>query len=47
MSKYAEIAKKNYIDGNWSIEMLRNLVDKGRITSEEFNEITDQTVSSK
>lgn len=41
MSKYAEIAKKNYPD-NWSIEMLRNLVEKGRITAEEFKEITGQ-----
>lgn len=39
MSKIFELAKKNYPD-NWNIEMLKNLVSKGRLSEEEFREIT-------
>lgn len=41
MSKYAELAKKNYPDF-WNIEMLRKLVERGRITTEEFEDITGE-----
>ena len=42
MSKrYADIARRNYPD-NWNIEMLRNLVEKGRLTAAEFEEITGE-----
>ncbi|MBR0091714.1 MAG: XkdX family protein [Lachnospiraceae bacterium] len=39
MSKIAELAGKNYPE-NWNREMLRNLVEKGRLTEEEFKKIT-------
>lgn len=42
MSSYAKIAKKNYDNGSWSEDILRNLVGKGRITADEFREITGQ-----
>lgn len=38
---YYEIAKKNYPD-NWNIEMLRKFVQRGRITAEQFAEITGE-----
>lgn len=41
MSKYAEIAKRNYPDP-WNITMLRVLVERGKITAEEFKEITGE-----
>lgn len=41
MNKIAELAKKNYPD-QWNIEMVRNLVVKGRITEEEYEEITGE-----
>ncbi|MBR3278703.1 MAG: XkdX family protein [Lachnospiraceae bacterium] len=41
MSKFYEMAKANYPD-KWNISMLRNLVAKGRITAEEFFEITGE-----
>ena len=41
MSKFYEMAKQNYPDV-WNIEMLRRLVSKGRITAEEFLEITGE-----
>lgn len=43
MSKYAEIAKRNY-PNPWNIAMLRVLVERGRITAEEFKEITGEPV---
>lgn len=39
--KYAEIARRNYPE-NWNIDMLRNLVVKGRLTEAEFEEITGE-----
>lgn len=40
MSKvFYNMAKKNY-PNNWNIEMLRNFVALGRITPEEYEEIT-------
>ena len=41
MNKIYELAKKNY-PTLWNIDMLRNLVAKGRITEEQFNEITGE-----
>ena len=41
MSKIYDLAKKNY-PKLWNIEMLRNLVAKGRITEEQFEEITGE-----
>lgn len=41
MSKIYDLAKKNYPE-LWNIEMLRNLVAKGRITEEQFEEITGE-----
>ena len=34
--------KKWYEQGLWSIDMVRNAVVKGRITSDEFKEITGE-----
>ena len=39
MNKIYDMAKKNY-PYLWNIDMLRNLVDKNRITPEQFKEIT-------
>lgn len=39
MNKIYDMAKRNY-PHLWNIEMLRALVDKGRITPEQFKEIT-------
>lgn len=41
MSRYAEIAKKNYPDP-WNIAMLRVLVERGKITADEYKEITGE-----
>ena len=41
MSKYYEMAKA-YYPTKWNIAMLRNLVAKGRLTEEEFAEITGE-----
>lgn len=41
MNKIVELAKKNYPD-QWNIEMVRNLVVKGRISEEEYEEITGE-----
>lgn len=46
MNKIAELAKKNYPD-QWNIEMVRNLVVKGRITEEEYEEITGEIYEGK
>ncbi len=37
-----ELAKKNYERGLWTIEMLHRLVEVGKLTSVEFNEITGE-----
>lgn len=40
MSKsFYEMAKENY-PHNWNLEMLKKLVKKGRLTKEEFKQIT-------
>ena len=36
------MAKKNFERGLWTIEMLDRLVEIGRLTAEEFKEITGQ-----
>lgn len=41
MNKIYEMAKKNY-PRLWNINMLRTLVKKGRITPEQFKEITGE-----
>lgn len=41
MNKIYEMAKKNY-PRLWNIDMLRTLVEKGRITESEFEEITGE-----
>ena len=41
MNKIYEMAKKNY-PRLWNIDMLRALVEKGRITREQFKEITGE-----
>lgn len=41
MNKIAQLAKKNYPE-QWNIEMVRNLVVKGRISEEKYEEITGE-----
>ena len=41
MVDFYKLAKENYPD-NWNIEMLRCLVKKGRLTPEQFEEITGE-----
>ena len=41
MNKIYEMAKKNY-PRLWNIDMLRTLVEKERITPEQFKEITGE-----
>ena len=41
MSKAYEMAKEYYPD-KWNKEMLKNLVAKGRLTAEEYREITGE-----
>lgn len=41
MSKYAEKIKKWY-PHIWNLKMVRNAVEKGKITAEEFKEITGE-----
>lgn len=36
MSKYYNLVKKNYDNGFWSIDKVRDAVTKGWITEEEF-----------
>lgn len=40
MSKYYNLVKKNYVNGFWSIDKVRDAVEKGWITPEEFYDIT-------
>lgn len=43
MSKrYAEIAKEKYELGEWTLNMIRRLVDMGRLTRAEFKDVTGQ-----
>lgn len=44
MSKFFEMAKRNYERGFWSIEMLRTFTALGRITAAEYKEITGRRV---
>lgn len=39
--KFYDMAKKNYPE-NWNLEMLKNFVRLGRITPEEYEEITGE-----
>lgn len=41
MNKIYELAKKNY-PSLWNKEMIRNLVEKGRITAEQYKDITGE-----
>lgn len=38
-SKWYEMARRNYLSGRWTDEMLSNVRDKGRITSDEYQNI--------
>lgn len=42
MSKHFELVKKYYDKGLWSIERVRNSVDKSWITEDEFEVITGE-----
>ena len=42
MSKFFEMAKRNYDRGFWSVEMLRTFTALGRITAAEYREITGE-----
>ena len=41
MANYYKMAKENYPD-NWNLDMLKRLVQKGRLTAEQFKEITGE-----
>lgn len=41
-SEYYDLVKEKYDSGKWSQKMLRSLVAAGRITAEEFEEITGE-----
>lgn len=42
MSKYYTIVKRNYDNGFWSISKVRDAVEKGWITADEYKEITGE-----
>lgn len=42
MSKYYNLVKKNYDNGFWSIDKVRDAVVKSWITPEEFYDITGE-----
>lgn len=42
MSKYYAIVKRNYDNGFWSIDKVRDAVAKKWITADEFREITGE-----
>jgi len=42
MSKYYNLVKKNYDNGFWSVDKVRDAVVKGWITLEEFYDITGE-----
>ena len=42
MSKYYNLVKKNYDNGFWSIEKVRDAVAKWWITVDEYEEITGE-----
>ena len=37
-----ELAKKNYNRGLWTADMLEKLVDRGKLTQEQYNEIVGE-----
>ena len=39
MIDYYDMAKRNYPD-NWNLEMMRRYVQRGKITPEQYEEIT-------
>lgn len=41
-SRFYEMAKRNYEKGLWNLDMLMNFVALGRITEDEYEEITGQ-----
>ena len=41
--KIADMAKKNFERGLWTVEMVAALVAKGKLTAEEYREITGET----
>jgi hypothetical protein len=42
MSKHYNLVKRNYDNGFWSIDKVRDAVAKGWITADEFQEITGE-----
>lgn len=46
MSKYFNLVKHNYDKGLWSEARVRNAVEKGWITAEEYQEITGEVYST-
>lgn len=42
MSKYYNLVKRNYDNGFWSIDKVRDAVAKGWITVDEYEEITGE-----
>ena len=46
MSKY-ETVKRYYDKGYWTLQMVRNAVAKGRITPEQFAEITGEAYTNE
>jgi uncharacterized XkdX family phage protein len=43
MSKFAERCKAYYESGWYTRKMLKNMVEKGKLTEEEYNEITGES----
>lgn len=41
-SKYFDSINKWYHEGRWTLKMVRDAVEKGKITKEEFKEITGE-----
>ncbi len=46
-SKWYEMARRNYLSGRWTDEMLGNVRDKGRITSDEYQNIVSSSSASE
>ena len=38
-----EMTKQNFDRGLWTLEMVQALVNKGKLTQEQYNEITGET----
>ena len=43
MSNFAKKIKAWYEAGIWNLDMVRNALEKGRITAEEYREITGES----